>query len=44
MTSTIEASSTWSVACGHFGFLKPSFVAVRSRRGKPKGSVIGSFA
>jgi hypothetical protein len=28
----------------HFGFLKPSLVAVRSRSGKPNGSVIGSRA
>ena len=28
----------------HFGFLKPSLVAVRNRSGKPNGSVIGSRA
>ena len=33
-----------SIAVIHFGFLKPSLVAVRSRSGKPNGSVIGSLA
>ena len=33
-----------SMAVTHLVFLKPSLVAVRSRSGKPDGSVIGSRA
>ena len=33
-----------SIAVIHFGFLKPSFVAVRRRSGNPNGSVMGSLA
>ena len=33
-----------SIAVIHFGFLKPSLVAVRSRSGKPYGSAMGSRA
>jgi len=33
-----------SIAVTHLAFLKPSLVAVRSRSGKPNGSVIGSRA